>query len=120
MTELLNLCVGSVKRFTFSVRSEVLDGLNREFVGKKGFIYFCIPCYKPCTNPWKTVLQCISFERVIHLNNKNREINSSLRAVWYILARQNGPRAVLAGENIPHARKDEFIGILVTLARVAR
>ena len=54
-----------------------------------------------------------------------REINSSLRAVWYILARQNGPRAkgpraVLAGENIPHARKDEFIGILVTLARVAR
>ena len=62
----------------------------------------------------------------VDLNKRtNREINSSLRAVWYILARQNGPRAkgpraVLAGENIPHARKDEFIGILVTLARVAR
>ena len=49
----------------------------------------------------------------------NREINSSLRAVCYITARQK-VWAVWAGVNIAHARNDEFIGILVTLARAAR
>ena len=48
-----------------------------------------------------------------------------MRAVCYIHARQNGPRAegpraVLMGVNIAQARNDEFIGILVTLARAVR